>query len=101
MEEAVECEVEVEALAKRSIGPGRRHGVAVREREPFNRSVERASVVVGDRETAIGRHRELEAVQVDQPVMCRTDEYEIASSVAPSDGSSPFSQTFSGSGGMA
>ena len=57
MEAAVECEVEVEALAKRSIGPGRRHGVAVREREPFNRSVERASVVVGDRETGMAHAR--------------------------------------------
>ena len=77
MEEAVEREVEIQTFAKRLIRPGRRNGVAVREHQSFDRAVEWPAVTVGDRETAVGRHRELEVVQVDQPVMRRADERDV------------------------
>ena len=78
VEEAVERELEIQTFAKRSIGPGRRCRVAVREWKPFDRAVERVPVAIGRGEVTVGRQRELEVVQVHQPVMCRTDEYEIA-----------------------
>ena len=74
----MERELEIQTFAKRLIGPGRRHGVAVLEWEPFNRTVERVPVAIGHGEVTVRHHRELEVVQVHQPVMCRTDEYEIA-----------------------